>query len=119
MNQAAYPVQFSVSYPDRPLDRVKTLFRPIAAIPILLVLGAVSGATTLWTFADGTRIERTTVASRRMATPRPNPSCWMKTRLAEANPPKTATMIKAAPVMIRAVLCSPTATDSALFLLRS
>jgi uncharacterized protein DUF4389 len=54
MNQAAYPVQFSVDYPDRPLDRVKTLFRPVAAIPILLVLGAVSGATTLWTSADGT-----------------------------------------------------------------
>src|SRR5687768_8542638 len=54
MNQAAYPVQFSVDYPDRPLDRVKTLFRPVVAIPILLVLGAVSGATTLWTSADGT-----------------------------------------------------------------
>ena len=54
MNQAAYPVQFSVDYPDRPLDRVKTLFRPLVAIPILLVLGAVSGATTLWTAADGT-----------------------------------------------------------------
>ena len=53
MNQAAYPIQFSVDYPDRPLDRVKTLFRPIVAIPILLVLGAVSGATTLWTSADG------------------------------------------------------------------
>jgi hypothetical protein len=54
MNQAAYPIQFSVDYPDRPLDRLKTLVRPIAAIPILIVLGAVSGATTLWTFADGT-----------------------------------------------------------------
>jgi len=54
MNQAAYPVQFSVDYPDRPLDRLKTLIRPLAAIPILIVLGAVSGATTLWTFADGT-----------------------------------------------------------------
>jgi hypothetical protein len=54
MNQAAYPVQFSVDYPDRPLDRVKTLFRPVVAVPILLVLGAVSGATTLWTAADGT-----------------------------------------------------------------
>ncbi len=53
MRQAAYPVQFSVDYPDRPLDRVKTLFRPIVAIPILLVLGAVSGATTLWSSADG------------------------------------------------------------------
>src|ERR687894_2244615 len=54
MHQVSYPVQFSVDYPDRPLDRVKTLFRPIVAIPILLVLGAVSGATTLWTSADGT-----------------------------------------------------------------
>ena len=54
MNQAAYPVQFSVDYPDRPLDRVKTLLRPVVAIPILLVLGAVSGATTLWTSADST-----------------------------------------------------------------
>ncbi|MEA2526661.1 MAG: hypothetical protein QOF73_3888, partial [Thermomicrobiales bacterium] len=54
MNQAAYPVQFSVDYPDRTLDRVKTLFRPIVAIPILIVLGAVSGATTLWSSADGT-----------------------------------------------------------------
>ncbi len=54
MNQAAYPIQFSVDYPDRPLDRLKTLIRPIAAIPILIVLGAVSGATTLWTSADGT-----------------------------------------------------------------
>ena len=54
MNRAAYPVQFSVDYPDRPLDRAKTLVRPLAAIPILLVLGAVSGATTLWTAADGT-----------------------------------------------------------------
>jgi len=54
MQAGAYPVQFSVDYPDHPLDRVKTLFRPIVAIPILLVLGAVSGATTLWTSADGT-----------------------------------------------------------------
>ena len=54
MHHAAYPIQFSVDYPDRALDRMQTLFRPIAAIPILLVLGAVSGATTLWTSADGT-----------------------------------------------------------------
>ncbi len=54
MHQSAYPIQFSVDYPDRPLDRVKTLLRPVVAVPILLVLGAVSGATTLWTFADGT-----------------------------------------------------------------
>jgi hypothetical protein len=56
MQRAAYPIQFSVDYPDRPLDRLKTLIRPIAAIPILIVLGAVSGATTLWTGADGTTV---------------------------------------------------------------
>jgi hypothetical protein len=27
MHQSAYPIQFSVDYPDRPLDRVKTLLR--------------------------------------------------------------------------------------------
>src|SRR5437867_2027074 len=53
MNQAAYPIRFSVDYPDRPLDRVKTLFRPIVAIPILVVLGAVSGAT--WQWESGNR----------------------------------------------------------------
>jgi hypothetical protein len=56
MKQSFYPVRFSVDYPDRPLERVKTLVRPIAAIPILSVLGAVLGATTLWTSADGTTV---------------------------------------------------------------
>jgi hypothetical protein len=27
IQQAAYPVQFSVDYPDRPLNRVTTAFR--------------------------------------------------------------------------------------------
>jgi uncharacterized protein DUF4389 len=39
-----YPVQFSVEYPDRDLDRVSTAFRIIAAIPILIVLGAIGGS---------------------------------------------------------------------------
>jgi hypothetical protein len=56
MHRAAYPIQFSVDYPDRPLHRLKTLIRPVAAIPILAVLGAVSGATTIWTASDGTTI---------------------------------------------------------------
>jgi hypothetical protein len=38
-----YPVQFSVDYPDRPLNRVTTLLRIFVAIPILIVLGSVSG----------------------------------------------------------------------------
>jgi hypothetical protein len=40
-----YPVQFSVEYPDRPLDRLTTAFRIFVAIPILIVLGSVSGST--------------------------------------------------------------------------
>jgi uncharacterized protein DUF4389 len=38
-----YPVQFSVDYPGRPLDRLGTAFRIILVIPIAIVLGAVSG----------------------------------------------------------------------------
>jgi hypothetical protein len=45
MIPATYPVQFAVDYPDRPLDRLTTAFRLIVAIPILIVLGAVSGGT--------------------------------------------------------------------------
>jgi hypothetical protein len=43
MQQAVYPVQFSVDYPDRSLNRLTTGFRIFVAIPILIVLGAVSG----------------------------------------------------------------------------
>ena len=42
--QDAYPIQFSVDYPDRPLDRLTTLLRPITVIPIAIVLGLVSGS---------------------------------------------------------------------------
>jgi Domain of unknown function (DUF4389) len=41
--QDEYPLQFSVEYPDRDLDRATTGFRIIVAIPILIVLGAVGG----------------------------------------------------------------------------
>jgi Domain of unknown function (DUF4389) len=41
--EQAYPVQFSVDYPDRELNRLTTAFRIIVAIPILVVLGAVDG----------------------------------------------------------------------------
>jgi Domain of unknown function (DUF4389) len=41
--QEPYPIRFSVDYPDRPLDRLTTGFRIFVAIPILIVLGAVSG----------------------------------------------------------------------------
>ena len=45
MPQTEYPVQLTIDYPDRPLDRVSSAFRLIVAIPILIVLGAVSGGT--------------------------------------------------------------------------
>ncbi len=44
-----YPVQFSVAYPDRDLNRLTTFFRIFAAIPILIVLGAVDGGSSYTT----------------------------------------------------------------------
>ena len=43
MQQATFPVQFSIDYPSRPLNRLTTAFRIFVAIPILIVLGSVSG----------------------------------------------------------------------------
>jgi hypothetical protein len=54
-----YPVQFSVAYPDRALNRLTTAFRIFVAIPIVIVLGAVGGSETYasgnddWKFAAG------------------------------------------------------------------
>ncbi len=39
-----YPVQFSVEYPDRQLNRLTTAFRLIVAIPILIVAASVGGS---------------------------------------------------------------------------
>jgi len=55
MQQATYPVQFSVDYPDRPLNRLTTAFRIIVAIPIMIVLGTVSGST-FGAYSNGTRV---------------------------------------------------------------
>jgi Domain of unknown function (DUF4389) len=54
MQELSYPVQFSVDYPGRNLDRVSTAFRILAVIPILIVLGAVSGGTWEWSYGRGT-----------------------------------------------------------------
>src|SRR5713101_5999129 len=40
-----YPVQFDVDFPARPLNRLTTAFRIFVAIPILVVLGTLSGET--------------------------------------------------------------------------
>lgn len=42
MQPTHYPVQFSVDYPDRPLNRVSTFFRIFTVIPILIVLATVT-----------------------------------------------------------------------------
>jgi hypothetical protein len=39
-----YPVQFSVDYPERDLNRLTTAFRLIVAIPILIVIGTLTSA---------------------------------------------------------------------------
>ncbi|HKV57717.1 MAG TPA: DUF4389 domain-containing protein [Ktedonobacteraceae bacterium] len=49
MQPVTYPVQFSVDYPDRPLDRLSTFFRLFLVIPIAIVLGAVDGGVWQWT----------------------------------------------------------------------
>jgi len=40
-----YPVQFSVEYPVHPLDRLTTAFRLFTAIPIAIVIGALTDQT--------------------------------------------------------------------------
>src|SRR5438034_7826495 len=54
----AYPVRFSVDYPDRALNRLTTGFRIFTVIPIAIVLGAIGGYSSTW--GGGTRA--TTVA---------------------------------------------------------
>jgi len=46
----AYPVRFSVEYPDRPLNRLTTAARVILAIPILAALAVVSGG--IWELSE-------------------------------------------------------------------
>jgi hypothetical protein len=48
MQPNSYPVTLSVDYPDRSLNRTTTFFRLFAAIPILIVLGAIAGGTVQW-----------------------------------------------------------------------
>jgi hypothetical protein len=54
-----YPVQFDVDFPARPLDRLTTGLRVLAAIPILILLGLVSNGA----FNGGDQGTATTIAS--------------------------------------------------------
>jgi hypothetical protein len=51
MSSNPYPLQFSVDYPDRPLDRLSTALRIFFIIPIAIVLSSVN-AQTSYTFSD-------------------------------------------------------------------
>jgi hypothetical protein len=53
---SAYPVQFAVDYPDRPLNRLTTAFRLILAIPIFIVLASVSGGTWHYSYEGATYV---------------------------------------------------------------
>jgi hypothetical protein len=54
-----YPVSFSVEYPDRPLNRLTTVFRIFTVIPIAILIGTIGGFETHYsgdhagTFAAG------------------------------------------------------------------
>jgi hypothetical protein len=48
----AYPVRFSVDYPDRDLDRLTSALRIFTVIPIAIVLGTIGGYSASW--ANGT-----------------------------------------------------------------
>ena len=48
--------RLSIDYPDRDLNRLSTFFRVFAAIPILIVLGAVSGNTWQWSSDHGREV---------------------------------------------------------------
>src|SRR5262249_51686906 len=50
--QPEYPVQFSVDYPHRDLNRVTTAFRIFTIIPIAIVLGAVSACSRQYSFLN-------------------------------------------------------------------
>ena len=47
-NEDKYPVDLSVDYPDRPLDKLTTLFRLFTVIPIAIVLFLISASTYHW-----------------------------------------------------------------------
>ena len=54
--EPAYPVRFSVEYPDRELNRLTTAFRLIVAIPILILAGTIDGHEGAYGGGHGLRI---------------------------------------------------------------
>jgi hypothetical protein len=54
-DSTGYPVDYSVEYPDRPLNRLTTFFRVFTAIPILIVLGSITGYSSRYDGGQGAR----------------------------------------------------------------
>ena len=63
MQTPAYPVTFSVDYPDRPLNRTTTAFRIFTVIPIAIVLGTLEGASGASNFQANGQSARHVVAT--------------------------------------------------------
>jgi hypothetical protein len=70
--QEPYPVQFAPDYPDRVLDRLTTGLRNVVAVPILIVLGAVSGES--WQWSTTATPQSTTAAAGEVVAGRPRRS---------------------------------------------
>ena len=64
-----HPVQVSVDYPERPLNRLTTAFRIFTIIPIAIVLGTVSNETWSWYGGNGARIVVATAGGMLFAGP--------------------------------------------------
>jgi hypothetical protein len=65
---AEYPVHFAVEYPDRPLNRLTSFFRIFVIIPILIVLGTLTGGTGQSTGKHSTMIHEGTMIHGGVAT---------------------------------------------------
>jgi hypothetical protein len=63
-----YPVEFSIDYPERALNRATTALRLFTVIPIAIVLGAVSGGSWQSTM-DGARVVAVTAGGLLVAGP--------------------------------------------------
>ena len=58
LNVNDYPVRYSVDYPERPLNRLTTVFRIFTVIPIAIVMAAISGFSASYGNAAGTTDDR-------------------------------------------------------------
>jgi Domain of unknown function (DUF4389) len=60
---SSYPLQFSIEYPDRKLNRLTTAFRLFVAIPILIVFAAVDGGVAYGAYNQGQHTAQATLGA--------------------------------------------------------